>query len=106
MAENKTNPSLATRFGPERKAWIRTLDAIVVLMAPLGIAGALFVFPIKIEIPLLKWAFYGGLLCIPIVAWTLYRESSLSRLERIALLVLVLCFSLALTVAAIESRQG
>ncbi|MDH3761706.1 MAG: hypothetical protein OEU50_12045 [Gammaproteobacteria bacterium] len=102
---NKTGPSLATRFGPERKAWIRTLDGIAVLMAPVGIAGAVFVFQIEIEIALLKGAFYGGLVCTPIVAWTLYRETNLSRLERIALLVLVLCLSLALMVAAIESTQ-
>lgn len=94
---------MATRFGPERKAWIRTLDAIVVLMAPACIAGAIFVF--QIEIPLLKAAFFGGLVCTPIVAWTLYRESDLSRLERIALPLLVLCLSLALMVAAIESKQ-
>jgi flagellar biosynthesis protein FliQ len=100
---NKPGPSLATRFGPERKTWIRTLDAIVVLMAPACIAGAIFVF--QIEIPLLKAAFFGGLVCTPIVAWTLYRESNLSRLERIALLLLVLCLSLALMVAAIESKQ-
>lgn len=104
---NKPGPSLATRFGLERKAWIRTLDAIVVLMAPACIAGAIFVFQIEIEIeiPLLKAAFFGGLVCTPIVAWTLYRESDLSRLERIALPLLVLCLSLALMVAAIESKQ-
>ena len=100
---NKPGPSLATRFGPERKTWIRTLDAIVVLMAPACIAGAIFVF--QIEIPLLKAAFFGGLVCTPIVAWTLYRESDLSRLERIALPLLVLCLSLALMFAAIESKQ-
>lgn len=94
---------MATRFGPERKTWIRTLDAIVVLMAPACIAGAIFVF--QIEIPLLKAAFFGGLVCTPIVAWTLYRESDLSRLERIALPLLVLCLSLALMFAAIESKQ-
>ncbi|MCP4391411.1 MAG: hypothetical protein GY802_24170 [Gammaproteobacteria bacterium] len=103
---NKPGPSLATRFGPERKAWIRTLDAIVVLMAPLGIAGALFVYRIEIEALLLKGAFYGGLICTPIVAYSLYRESDMSRLERIALLGLVLCLSLALMVAAIESMQA
>lgn len=98
---------MATRFGLERKAWIRTLDAIVVLMAPACIAGAIFVFQIEIEIeiPLLKAAFFGGLVCTPIVAWTLYRESDLSRLERIALPLRVLCLSLALMVAAIESKQ-
>ncbi len=101
---NKPGPSLALRFGPERKTWIRTLDAIVVLMAPLGIAGALFVYRIEIEAPLLKSAFYGGLICTPIVAYSLYRESDLSRLERVALLGLVL--SLALMVAAIESKQA
>jgi uncharacterized membrane protein (DUF4010 family) len=102
---NKPGPSLATRFGPERKTWIRTLDAIVVLMAPACIAGAIFVFQIEIEIPLLNAAFFGGLVCTPIVAWTLYRESDLSRLERIALPLLVLCLSLALMFAAIESKQ-
>jgi len=102
---NKTGASFTEKFGPERKAWIRKIDALMVLMTPFGIAGALFVLPIEIEIPLLRGAFYGALVCTPIVAYTLYRETNLSRLERIAILGLVLCLMLALTVAGIESKQ-
>jgi len=104
MVMNKPGASLNARFGPERKAWVRKLDAIVTLMAPAGIIGVLFVASIKIEIPLLKGAFYGALACTPIVAYTLYRETNLSRIERIAILSLVLCLSIALMVATLESR--
>lgn len=92
-------------FGPERKAWVRKLDAFFILLMPLGLAGWLFFSPNTIEAPLLNGAFYGSLACTPIVAWAMYRETRLSRLERIALLGLVLCLGLALMVAIIEAGR-
>ena len=102
---DKLRVSLAKRLGAETRAWVRTIDALMVLMASLGLAGAIFLYPIKLEIPLLKAAFYGALACTPAVAYLLFRESDLGRLERIAILGLVLCLGLALMIAAVEAAR-
>ncbi len=97
--------SLATRFGPETRRWIRCVDAVMVLLVSLGIAGVLFLYRIEIELRLLKTVFYGSLICTPIISFMLYRESNLNRLERIAIIGLVLCLGLALLIASIESAR-
>ncbi len=102
---DKLRTSLKGRFGAETRAWVRTIDAIMVLLLPLGLAGALFLYPIKLEIPLLRMALYIALVCLPVVAFLLYRESDLGRLERIAILGLVLSVGLALMIAAIEAAR-
>ena len=78
----------------------------MVLAVPSGLAGALFWYRINPEIPLLEAAFYGALVCTPAVAYLLYRESDLTRLERIAILGLVLCLGLALMIAAVEAAPA
>ena len=50
-------------------------------------------------------ALYIALVCLPVVAFLLYRESDLGRLERIAILGLVLSVGLALMIAAIEAAR-
>lgn len=99
--EIKANPQ--QRFGTERRGWIRAIDAILVLLMPLGLAGALFLNPVETNIPLLRNAFFGGLLCAPVVAWSLFRESGLNRIERIAILAVVLVMTLALMITALEA---
>ena len=71
----------------------------------LALAGGLFLYPVKLEIPLLRATFYIALVCVPFVAYLLYRESDLTRLERIAILGLVLCLGLALMIAAVEAAR-
>lgn len=102
---DKSRTSLAKSFGAETRAWVRTIDALVVLLVPLGLAGALFLFPVKLVNPLLRGAFYIALVCVPTVAYLLYRESDLARLQRIAILDQVLCLGLALMIAAVEAAR-
>ena len=97
--------TLATRFGPESKTWIRVVDALMVLSLPLALAVAWFLFRVRPEPPLLQAAFAGTVVSAPVVAYCLYRESDLTRIERIAILALVLCLGFALLVATLEAGQ-
>lgn len=98
--------ALQQRLGPERRGWVRTLDAAFVMLVPLGLAGALLLYPVDIDTPLLRGALYGGIACTPVVAWSLYRQTGLTRIERIAILGVVLCMSLALMIAATEAARS
>ncbi len=100
---SKSWASFREKFGPEHKAWVRTIEALLILLLPYSLAAAVFLSPATIELSLLRSAFYGALICSPILAWTMYRETSLSQLERLAILVLALSLCLALMVAIIES---
>ncbi len=90
---------------PEHKKWVRCIDALLTLLTATGIGIVYFVLPLKIEIPLLKTGFYIAMITLPIVAWMLYRPSDISRLERIAIVLLVLCALLTLMIAAIETSN-
>lgn len=98
--------SLTARFGPEQKRWIRTIDALMVLMAAVAIMVLLFLFPNHGDLPLLSGTAYAALVCLPIVAYSLYRQSDLSRLERVAILVLAICVCMALLIASVELNRA
>ena len=91
----------AVLFKPEDKPWIRVLDAVAVSLGAFGICVLFFILPLSIESTLLKFSFYGAILSIPILAYTLYRKTNLSKIERIAILLLVLSTAFALMVATL-----
>lgn len=82
-------------FDAERKRWVRIVDAVMVLLAAIGIGAALFYAPVTIEPAVLQYAFWGALVSLPFVAWMLYRETTINRVERIAILLLVLALGFA-----------
>ncbi len=91
---------------PEQKAWIRWIDAFVVLIGTLAMVVVFFVLPLKIEARLLQYSFIGGLVCTPVIAYMMYRATNISWLERISILGLILVAVIALMIAAIESSNN
>ena len=93
------------RLGPETRAWVRTLDAVLTLGCAFSVTLLFFGYLPESAPRMLHLAFYGALVGIPIVAWTLYRETSLTRLERIAVILPVLALGFALMSGALEAGR-
>ena len=92
--------------GPEDKAWVRAVDALITLAVAVGIAVSYFMLRSGFDVTLLHYAFIGACVSLPLVALTLYRVSEISRPERIAILVLVLTAATALLVAVVEAGRS
>lgn len=81
---------LATALGPECKRWVRIVDAMLVLFVAIGIGAIALFAPVTIEPTLLRYVFVGVSVSLPLIAWMLYRETTINRIERIAILLLIM----------------
>lgn len=91
---------------PEDKTWVRVADTTAVLLGTFGVGVLFFVLPLNIESTLLKMSFWCAILSMPVLAHALYRNTNLSRMERLALLALVLSSVIALMVASFEVSKN
>ena len=92
-------------LSPERRVWIRVVESFFALVpAWTSIVGLAF-FEEPTEIYILKIASWGSIISSPFLAFLMYRDSDLSKLERLAILVLLLSAALALLVGHIESGR-
>lgn len=89
-------------FDTEERTWVRTIDALVVLFGAFAVGILFFVLPLKVDNRLLEFGFWGAILSMPVLAYVLYRDTNLSRLERIAILVLMLSLIFALMIVAFQ----
>jgi len=90
----------------ESKSWVRITDAVITLLGATAIGIVYFVLPLEFDVQLLHYSFWLGLCCTPVVAHMLYQPTNLNRLQRIAVLGLVLTAVLALMIAAVESSKN
>lgn len=96
----KTKADYLRKLGPQTRAWARTLDALLVLLVMLALVIMLFVLPpVK---PVFIYLILFALGCSAVLAITLYRQTDLHQIERIAILGLLLCIAGSLLVALIE----
>ena len=91
---------------PQNRPWVRKIDALVVLLFGVAMLALLFAMPTESAPFLFRFGHYAALAVTPVLTVLLWRESDLNRLERLALLILMLAAGLALMVAAIELRQS
>lgn len=89
------------KLGPENRPWVRGIDTFMVLMLMFSMVTMLFVLPTP-EKPLVVYLLLFALICSAVLALTLYRQTDLHRLERLAVLCLILCVSLTLMISMIE----
>jgi len=89
-------------LGPEEKVWVRAFDAAAVLLGFVGVVIILYNIPSTIENTLIKFSLWTAVLSMPVLTYTMYRKSDLSRSERLAILSVVLSSAVALLVASLE----
>ena len=87
---------LAAVLRPERKRWVRLVDAVLVLFVAIGIGAIALSAPVTIEPAMLRYVFAGVTVSLPLIAWMLYRETTINRIERIAILLLSMATGFAL----------
>lgn len=91
---------------PETKTWARVLDATLVLLATIFAAALFFFLPLEIDHLLLRTSFWGAILSTPVLAYALFRNATLLKIERLAFVVLVYSLTLALMMASFESSRS
>ncbi len=97
---------LTVAFGPERKRWVRIVDALLVLGVAIGIGAMALFAPVTIEPATLRYACVGVGVSLPLIAWMLYRETTINRIERIAILLLVVAAGFALLHIGMEQTAS
>ena len=93
-------------LAPEEKSWARIIDSVAVLLGLLAAGVLYFMFSSKIESNLLKYSFWGVIISTPFIAYTMFKLSNITKIERIAILILVLSAAFALLVASVESTKN
>ena len=96
MVDGKVKMLFDGILGPERKTWVRIVDALLILGCAFAVALLYFGYAPDFEARLLHYLFYASPPCLVVIAAMLYRRTDISRLERIAILLLVLTLILAL----------
>ena len=91
---------------PEKRVWVRRIDAMVTLLGTFSIGIIFFVLPLKTGNRLLEFSFWIAFLSAPILSFTLLRKTDLSKIERIAVILLILSLIFALMIASFESAKN
>ncbi len=92
-------------LSPERKAWVRIVEGFLTLLP--AWTSIILVIEAKgpIEIELLKYSYWGSVISCPIIAFLMYRKSDIKKIERLAIIALMVSASFAILVASIESQN-
>ena len=96
MTEQPVKKIFDALTGPEHKSWVRIVDAILTLGCAFAIAVIYFGYAPDFDYRLQHYLFYASMFCLVVIAGMFYRRSDISRLERIAILLLVLTVAFAL----------
>lgn len=89
MADDKVKSLFEGLLGPEQK-WVRVVDAFLILGCAFAIAVMYFGYAPDFESRLPHYLFYATMPSLVVIAAMFYRQSDVSRLERIAIMLLVL----------------
>ncbi len=92
-------------FVPEDKKWVRVLESFMALL-PAWTCITLFIgIKLPIDNRLLKLSYWGSLLASPFIAYLMYRNSDLFKIERLAILIIMVAVSLSILVASLGNQN-
>ncbi len=83
-------------FLPERRVWIRRFEGLTTLGCAFAAGIVYFAFAPPFASDMLHFSFFVAMIGGGVFAWSLYRESDLNQLERLAMMAMLLCLVLAL----------
>ena len=86
---------------PEAKKWIRVLESFFALLPAWTCIILFIVIRLPIDNHLLKISYLGSLLASPFIAYLMYRNSDLLKIERLAILIIMVAVSCAILVASL-----
>ena len=90
----------------ESRRWARILDCLVVLLGAWAAGIIYFMLDLEVDNDLIQISIWGVIISTPVIAYMMYRVTHIYKIERLAILVLVLSAAFALLVASVESAKG
>lgn len=90
---------------PQRKIWVRVVESFFALLPAWTSIILHFSLKAPVDIYLLKLAYWSSILACPFIAFLMYRNSDLTKIERLAILGIMISASFAIMVASIENQN-
>lgn len=90
---------------PQRKAWVRVVESFFALLPAWTSIILLIELKAPTDIYLLKLAYWSSMLSCPFIAFLMFRNSDLTKIERLAILGIMMSASLAILLASIETKN-
>ena len=103
MNKNKIRNLL---LNTEDNAWVRAIDGTIVVSAILAIVLVFMLLSLSFENRLLGASFCGAIVSMPIVAYMMYRQTNLTKIERMSVLILTWSTAVSFMVASFEYTKN